>query len=65
MRRKLNIASGFLSCVFVSFLLISCSEPKVVDTWEGGEHDVAVKVETLEDGDTRVQASYGNLEDQT
>jgi TPR repeat protein len=64
MCRKLNIASGFLSCVLVSLILISCSEPKVVDTWKGGEHGVTVKVETLEDGDTRVKASYGTLEEQ-
>ena len=64
MRRSLCWTSRVLS-VALAVMLASCGEPEVVDTWEGGEHDVAVKVETLEDGGTRVKASYGILGEQT
>ena len=58
-------AGRVLCAALVSLLLASCGGPEVVDTWEGGQHDVAVKVETLEGGETRVKASYGFIGEQT
>jgi len=65
MSQKLSRACHVLSAALFSLVLASCSEPEVVDTWEGGQHDVAVKVETLEGGETRVKASYGIVGEQT
>jgi len=60
MRALRHLTIGVLSSAVV-LLLAGCGEPQVVDTWKGKRHGATVKLEILEDGATKVSASYGVL----